>query len=105
MQCFTFPDNSRLGKYPDLRLAEALSIRFGVKLLCDTNGLIPGLDPHDPYWSLAHVDGNWYLADTYDTRLMGPYTDGTTTFPGDQKVRLKQRVELPGEDIPSAKGG
>jgi hypothetical protein len=96
LRFFAFPSESRLGPYPDLRLAEALSAWFGVQSLCDTHGLVPGLDPHDPYWFLAWADGSWHLADAGDTPLMGPYTDGTRTFPGDQKVRLKQRVELPG---------
>ncbi|MCE9566045.1 MAG: hypothetical protein K8U57_28835 [Planctomycetes bacterium] len=92
--CFAFPDPSPLGERPDLRIAEYLAVRFGVKSLCDLGGLMPDLDPHDPYWSLAFADGAWHLADTSGTPLMGPYTDGKTSFPGDEKVRLKQKLEL-----------
>jgi hypothetical protein len=100
VRCCAFPDESPWGKYPDLRLAEHLSARFGVKTLCDTNGLVPGLDPQDPYWSLAFADGRWHLADTCGTPLMRPYTDGTRRFPGDQKVKLIREVELPCEIRP-----
>jgi hypothetical protein len=95
LQFYAFPGDSPLGRHPDLRLAEALAGWFGVRSLCDTHGLVPGLDPHDPYWFLAWADGGWHLADVSGTPLMGPYTDGTNTFPGDQKVRLKQRVGTP----------
>lgn len=92
LQFSAFPSNSPLGRHPDLRLAEALAELFGVRSLCDTHGLVPGLDQHDPYWFLAWADGGWHLADASGTPLVGPYTDGTNTFRGDLKVRLKQRM-------------
>jgi len=97
-----FPDDSPLGECPDLRLAEYLSPRLGVSSLCDPAGLVPGLDPCDPYWFLARVEGRWYLADASNSPLMGPYTDGTTTFRGDQPIRLKHEVELSSESGPAA---
>lgn len=96
LQFHNFPADCPLGRHPDLRLAEALAGWFGVRSLCGPDGLVPGLDPHDPYWFLAHAGGGWHLADAGGTPLMGPYTDGTRTFPGDRSVRLVRRVDLPG---------
>jgi hypothetical protein len=84
-----------LGPYPDLRIAAGLWERFGADALCGTNPFAGELDPHDPYWSLACVGGQWYLASTAGTRLMGPYTDGTREFVGDEAVRLVRPVAVP----------
>jgi hypothetical protein len=84
-----------LGPYPDLRLAAHLGARFGADALCGTYPFVGELDPHDPYWSLAYIRGRWYLASTCGTRLMGPYTDGSREFPGDESVRLVRPVALP----------
>ena len=84
-----------LWPYPDLRIAAQLWERFGTDALCGTYAFVGELDPHDPYWSLACVGGQWYLASTDGTRLMGPYTDGTRDFPGDEAIRLVRPVVVP----------
>jgi hypothetical protein len=85
----------RLGPYPDLRVAARLWERFGTDALCGTYPFAGELDPHDPYWSLACVGGQWYLASTCGTSLMGPYTDGVRKFPGEEAVRLVRPVAVP----------
>ena len=84
-----------LGPYPDLRIAAHLWERFGVDALCGTYPFAGELAPHDPYWSLACVGGQWHLASTAGTRLMGPYTDGTCEFPGTDPVRLVRPLVVP----------
>lgn len=88
-------DECGLGPYPDLRVAACLWDRFGAGSLCCTYPFAGELDPHDPYWSLACVQGKWYLASTCGTRLMGPYTDGVQEFLGDEPVRLVRSVVVP----------
>src|SRR4051794_41184457 len=88
-------DECGLGPFPDLRVAARLWERFGADALCGTYPFASELDPHDPYWSLASVGGQWYLASTSGTRLMGPYTDGTRRFPGEEAVRLVRPVVVP----------
>lgn len=88
-------DECGLGEYPDLRVADWLSRRLVVNCLCGVYPFAGDLDPQDPYWWLACVGGAWHLADADGTRLMGPYTDGSHTFPGDQPVRLVRPVSLP----------
>ena len=88
-------DECGLGPYPHLRVASRLWERFGADALCDTHPFDAELDPHDPFWSLALFGGQWYLASTCGTRLMGPYTDGTREFPGDAAVRLVRPVAVP----------
>jgi len=88
-------DDCGLGPYPDLRVAARLWERFGADALCGTYPFAGELDPHDPYWSLACVGGQWYLASTCGTRLMGPYTDGTREIPGEEAVRLVRPVAVP----------
>ena len=88
-------DECRLGPYPDLRVAAGLWERFGADALCGTYSFAGELDPHDPYWSLAHISGRWYLASTAGTRFMGPYTDGVREFQGDEAVKLVRPVVVP----------
>lgn len=92
-----FRPDCGLRPYPDLRIAWQLWERFGADALCGTYPFAGELDPHDPYWSLACVDGQWYLASTSGTRLMGPYTDGIRTFPGEESIRLVRQVAVPEE--------
>ena len=95
LQFFSFPDRTELGSYPDLAIAECLFRRQGANSLCSTSdALVNGLNPQDPYWYLALVGGEWYLADACDTPLMGPYTDGTRTISGSKQVRLVKKLEL-----------
>lgn len=88
-------DECELGSYPDLRIADYFSKQLGVDSLCGTYPFAGDLDPHDPYWSLACVGGQWHLASTEGTRLMGPYTDGVQKFPGSDQVRLVRSVCVP----------
>lgn len=90
-----YADECGLGPCPDLRIADWLFHRLGINSLCGTYDLAGKLDPYDPYWSLACVGGNWFLASTCGTVLMGPYTDGVQSFSGDEKVRLIRPVEIP----------
>jgi hypothetical protein len=87
-----FPDPSPIGALPALRLAEAISARTGADVMTDLQGLFPELNPHDPYWWLTYCEGCWYLADSVDMPLMGPYTNGTETFPGDGVLKLVRPV-------------
>jgi hypothetical protein len=103
LNCLACGDECALGAYPELRVADWLSRRLGVDCLCDTYPFVGDLDPHNPYWWLACIRGEWYLADASGSRLMGPYTDGSQTFPGDEPVRLVRAVTLPeGVRIPPA---
>jgi hypothetical protein len=88
-------DACELGAYPDLRIAEYFSRQFDVSSLCSTYPFAGDLDPQDPYWSLACIGGQWHLASTCGTRLMGPYTDGVREFPGSNQVRLVRSVSVP----------
>jgi hypothetical protein len=99
LECLVCSNECGLGQYPDLRIADFLSRRLEVDSICSTCEFVGGLDPQDPFWSLACVGGTWYLADTFGTGLMGPYTDGAKTFPGSNKVRLIRPVEFPKERI------
>lgn len=95
LQFVSFPDRTQLGPYPDLVIAEHLLRRQGANSLCGvSDALVNGLDSHDPYWYLAFVNGEWYLADACNAPLMGTYTDGTTTFVGSEQVRLVRKLEL-----------
>jgi hypothetical protein len=63
-----YGDECELGDYPDLRIAEYLHKYFGCNvLLFDVHSFVSDLDPQDPYWALAYVNGQWYFADTCDT--------------------------------------
>ncbi|MFJ1753437.1 hypothetical protein [Kitasatospora sp. NPDC088134] len=66
-----------LGPHPDLRLAEHLARRLAVDVLCGTDPAFTDVDPQDPSYSLALVDGRWHLADTTGARLWDDGTDGT----------------------------
>ncbi|OPC77049.1 hypothetical protein B4N89_41485 [Embleya scabrispora] len=85
-----------LGPYPDLRLAEHIATRLGTDVLCGVDPSLADVDPWDPYYALALVDGRWHLASTAGSRLMGPYTvcdvDGVREEPGDEPVRLLRRI-------------
>jgi hypothetical protein len=88
-------DECGLGPYPDLRIADCLFRRLGINALCSIYDFAGELDPYDPYWSLACIGGDWFLASTSGTALMGPYTDGVQSFAGDDKVRLVRPIEIP----------
>jgi hypothetical protein len=89
-----------LRSYPDLKIAGWLAKRLGVDSLCGTYPFAGELDPLDPYWFLACVDGRWHLASAAGTKLMGAYSDGSGTIPeipGRETVRLVRAVELPAD--------
>jgi hypothetical protein len=83
----------QLGAYADLYLAEYLFRYFGCHALAETHPFVGDLDPHDPYWSMAYVDGQWYLADTVYTPLMNPDLDGEES--GNKAVRLVRPITIP----------
>lgn len=87
LDVFGCGDELQLGSFPDLRIAARLAERFGVDVLCGTYPFVGTLDPHDPYWSLAHVNGRWYLASTVATKLMDD--DGTGA------VKLIREIDVP----------
>lgn len=86
-----------LGAYPDLKIASHIGNRYRCNVLCGTYPFVGELDPHDPYWSLAWIDGEWYLVSTAGTRLMGPYTNGKDKFPGNDSVRMIRPIAIPPE--------
>lgn len=88
-----------LGEYPDLRVAIELCRRLACDALCGNQPFLTGLDPHDPYYSIAYIDGSWFLASTAGTRLMGPYSNGKEKFAGDASVRLLHRLEIPADTL------
>lgn len=91
-----YSDECDLGDYPDLRVAEYLHKCFGCNVLCGTYPFVGDLSPHDPYWALAYVNGHWYLTDTCDTPLMGPYTCGGGEIdPGTEEVLLIRPITVP----------
>ena len=88
-----FPDPSPLDPHPDLRIAEHLFRAFGVDVIAGTyEAIAPDLDPHDPYWCLALVRGEWHLGDTIDTLLHGPGVREDGPPLGDRKLRLVRPV-------------
>ena len=55
---------SGLSPQLDLQLAQELWERFGVDSICSTHPFVEhGPDPHDPFWALACVKGQWHLAE------------------------------------------
>ena len=94
-ECSSCPDDTELGGYPELRIAEHLFKTYSVNCLCQNCDFVEGLDPQDPYWSVAHVNGRWYLASTAGTPLMGPYSDGTREYPGEKEVKLLRELKVP----------
>ncbi len=83
----------QLGAYPDLRLAEELSQHYGCHVLTEIYPFAGDLDPHDPYWAMAYIDGQWYLADTVNTPLMGLDIDGEEI--GSEVVKLVRPITIP----------
>ncbi len=88
-------DECGLGPYPDLRIASRLWERYGTDALCGTYPFVGELDPHDPFWSLACVGGQWYLASIVAARFMWPEVDGVRKPLGNGGVRLVRLVALP----------
>ncbi len=80
-------EDSQLTPYPDLRIAGHLWRRFGTDALCDTYSFAGELDPQDPYWALALVEGRWHLASTVHTKLMDERATGS--------IKLIRDVEVP----------
>lgn len=91
------PDDLGLGEYPEIQIATRLCQALNCNALSfgEVSAFVESIDPRDPYYSLALVDGGWYLASTAGTPLMGPYTDGTRSFPGDATVRLVRPIDIP----------
>ncbi len=61
--------------------------------------LVSGLDEQDPYWTLAYMNQQWYFASTGNTKLMGPYMDGSNTLTGneitgDEALKLLYQLDL-----------
>jgi hypothetical protein len=83
----------QLSAYPDLWLAEYLFQHYGCNVLTETYSFAGDLDPYDPYWALAYVDGLWYLGDTVNTPLMGPDMDGKEI--GNEVVKLVRPITIP----------
>lgn len=65
-------DKCELGSYPDLRIAKYLSERFSIDVFLWTNTypFMGNIDPQDPYWSLAYISQQWYLASTVQMSLL-----------------------------------
>ncbi len=57
--------------------------------LCYVYPFVGDLDPHDPYWSLACIEGRWYLSSTCSTRLMGEDMDRA------DEIRVIRPVTIP----------
>lgn len=91
------PDDLGLGEHPAIRITSGLcqAINCNALWFGEVSAFVEGIDPHDPYYSLANVDGEWYLASTAGTPLMGPYTDGTRSIPGDASVSLVRPIKVP----------
>lgn len=89
------PSELGMGKHPELRVAFELCYALKCDALCGVQSFVEGIDPRDPYYSTAYVDGNWYLASTVGTPLMGPHTDGTKSFSGDASIRLVRLLNIP----------
>jgi hypothetical protein len=86
-------DSCELGTYPDLRVAEYTHQLFGCNILCETYPFAGNLDPYDPYWALAYVDGIWYLADTVNTLLMN--NEMNEKEKGQKAIKLVRLVVVP----------
>ncbi|MEZ5944883.1 MAG: hypothetical protein R3C18_26160 [Planctomycetaceae bacterium] len=74
--------------------AEALHEKLKLDCITDTCGLVFGLDPHDPYWALAHINGQWHFASTCGMAIDGPYMDGETEVAEICKIKLLSEIDL-----------
>lgn len=65
---------------------------------------VSGLDPQDPYWCFAYIDGVWYFASTAGMPLMGSYFGAYSSFAGSSDIKLLKSVDLrnPSPDMFSA---
>lgn len=93
--CQICEDSCGLQPYPDLRIAILLFQNFGLSSLCRRYPFAGEFDSQDPYYSLACIDGKFYVVSTAGTKLMGPYTDGQNEFQGDQKIKIIRPVSVP----------
>jgi hypothetical protein len=87
LEVFGCGEELGLGRFPDLRLAAHIGERFGMDALCGTYPFVGPLDPHDPFWSLALVEGRWFLASTVEMKLMDERATGA--------IKLIREVEVP----------
>ena len=87
-----------------LLLAEYLWHHKWINSITDTCGLIADLDPQDPYWALAYVDGQWYFADTFGIALDGLYDNGNAKIAefSDLKLLLPLYLKNPVRDMYNA---
>lgn len=77
-----------------IELAEILFREFSINSIIDTCGIVSGIDPQDPFWCLAHIDGGWHFADTCGMPLDGPYTDGKNEITGWNDISLLHPLDL-----------
>lgn len=70
LSLYNFPENSKYDDFVEIALAEQLYEKFSVNVIIATNDIVSGLDPYDPYWCLALVDGVWYFASSAESRFM-----------------------------------
>jgi hypothetical protein len=93
--CLACSPDIGLGEYPDLRIAEHMSHTCAVDCLCFSTDFLFELDPQDPYWALALIDGQWHLVSTCGMALMGPYSDGVSDIQGDSQIQIIRPVDVP----------
>jgi hypothetical protein len=60
----------------DIDFAKLLFNEFKINsIVFNRCELISGLDPQDPFWCLALINGDWYFADTSGMELHGSYSE------------------------------
>ena len=77
-----------------ISFANSVQDVLGANCITDTCGLVDGLDPDDPYWCLANINGKWHFGSTCGMPLDGPFTDGRETTAGFGKLKLLKQVEM-----------
>ena len=93
-----FADNDSFWtKTVDIDFAELLFDKFKLNsIVFNMCELISGIDPQDPYWCLALINGDWYFADTSGMKLMGPYIGVGGEIPDYNytDISLLQQIDL-----------
>ena len=90
-----FPDQISSSAFPQIQLTEQISKILNCNCICSSlTEIVSGLDEHDPYWTVAYVNQQWYFADTANMKLMGPYTDGINETVGDAELNLLYKLNL-----------
>jgi hypothetical protein len=81
----------------DIDFAELLFNEFKINsIVFNMCELISGLDPQDPFWCLALINGDWYFADTSGMELHGSYCEEKPEY---NDISLLQQIDLSSRSV------